>query len=516
MSSDQARLYRLTRPDGLGFFRRHSATQFALGCLAIALGLVAIVVHVIGLAPRIGLGLVGLLVLVLAVGRTPSGEDLLDVVGPAARFGWRHLRHRDRWAALLVPFRGDSLPPLFAGISLVDVEPNTDVGPHRDTGRRFARTGLVVDRADGSVSVVLRVHGEGFLLSDPREQDDRVAAFGSCLASLGREGSGICRVAWSQFSAPALFDDHHSYLHTAQRDEPDIAMRNAYLDLLDEAMPTATSTEVLVTLTATIAQVRTTDGRRRHDRRSRSHQDRLLVSATRLSEEARLFAAELDNAGLTTTGPLPAGAIAKVLRERLDPSTRPCLSRRGRTLVNALGLVTPDNGFPLCIEEHPRSVRTDDAWHRILRVAEWPRSAVRADWLASFLSAREVTRNFTVVFVPQPRRLARRQALAVATRVGASIDERESKGRRVGAEERRAQFAAEALDEELEAGAEMELVLGLVDVCANSATELEVAREHTMQVAADVGLELRNIELRQAEALVACLPIGRLVLGRAK
>ena len=510
MTTDQARLYRLTRPDGLGFFRRHSVTQFALGCLAIGLGLIATVVNVIGIPSRIGLGVVGLAVLVLSVGRTPAGEDLLDVIRPTSRFLWRHLRHRDQWAALLVPFRGDALPPLFAGITLVDLE------PAQARSSCLGRTGLIVDRADGSVSVVLRVHGEGFLLHDPQVQDDRVASFGACLASLARAESHVTRVAWSQFVAPATHDDHLGYLQATQRDEPDVLMRDAYHDLLDETLFSARTSEVLITLSASLADVRPTVERRDGHRRRASNQERLVTGARQLIDETELFVTELQNAGLVSSGPLPAGAIARALRERLDPGTRSSLSRRGRTLVDVLGLVTPDNGFPLCIEEHARSVRTDDCWHRLLRVAEWPRSAVQADWLANFLCEREVTRSFTVIFTPQSRRLARRQALAVATRVGANIDERETKGRRVGAEERRAQFAAEALDEELEGGAEMELVLGLVDVCATDEAELELASERTRQLAADVGLELRNVELRQGEALLVSLPMGRIVLGRAK
>ncbi len=509
MTTDQARSYRLTRPDGLGFFRRHSVTQFALGCLAIGLGLIVTVVNVIGTPSRIGLGIIGLAVLVLSVGRTHAGEDLLDVVRPTSRFLWRHLRHRDRWAALLVPFRGDALPPLFAGITLVDLE------PAQAASSRLGRTGLIVDRADGSVSVVLRVHGEGFLLHDPKDQDDRVASFGACLASLARAESHVTRVAWSQFVAPSIGDDHLDYLHATQRDEPDVLMRDAYHDLVDETLFGARSSEVLITLSASL-DVRQTAERRDGHRKKASNQERLITAARQLIDEAGLFVAELQNAGLSSSGPLPAGAIARALRERLDPGTRSSLSRRGRTLVDVLGLVTPDNGFPLGIEEHARSVRTDDCWHRLLRVAEWPRSAVQADWLANFLCEREVTRSFTVIFTPQSRRVARRQTLAVATRVGANIDERETKGRRVGAEERRAQFAAEALDEELEGGAEMELVLGLVDVCATSEAELEQASERTRQLAADVGLELRNVELRQGEALLASLPMGRIVLGRAK
>jgi hypothetical protein len=62
----------------------------------------------------------------------------------------------------------------------------------------------------------------------------------------------------------------------------------------------------------------------------------------------------------------------------------------------------------------------------------------------------------------------------------------------------------------------MELVLGLVDVTATSEGELERACDHTAAAAADAGIELRNVELRQGEALVASLPLGRGVLGRAR
>jgi hypothetical protein len=198
---------------------------------------------------------------------------------------------------------------------------------------------------------------------------------------------------------------------------------------------------------------------------------------------------------------------------RLDAINRSC---GDRSFGDVLGLVTPTNAFPVSVAEQRRSVVADDTWHRLFRVAEWPRVAVRADWLASFLCEAGVTRSFTVIFSPQSRRVARRQALAVATRVGATIDERESHGRRVGAEERRAQAAAEALDEELESGAGMELLLGLVDVTAECEESLSVACDRTVQAAANVGMELRPVELRQAEALVCSLPLGRVVLGRAR
>jgi len=232
-------LYRLTRPDGLGFFRRHSATQFGLGCLGIGLGLLGYVLHDAGIGPRIALGVVGVGVLLLGIGRTPSGEDAFDLVGPAARFAWRRARHRDEWAAALSEF--GKLPPLFAGIELLEVDLE-EARPHDRSrqgqtaaDRQLGRVGLVVDRADGVISMVLRVHGEGFMLADAGEQDGRVRAFGAALASIGREASPIVRVAWSQFSAALPLDSHLAYLASAKREVPDPEMHDAYVELLADA-----------------------------------------------------------------------------------------------------------------------------------------------------------------------------------------------------------------------------------------------------------------------------------------
>ncbi len=493
--------YRLTRPNGLGFVHRRSAAQFAICCAGIGLGLLGLVLAGAGISGRIALATAGVLLVGAGAGRTPGGEDLVALVEPLARFAARRATGRNRWSAALAPWRGAGLPPLFAGITLYDFDPT------RALGRNSGPVGLIADQGDGSVSLILRVHGEGFLLADAPERDARLAAFGDALASLAREESPVARVTWSQLVAPAPLAGHLAYLVQTSRAEPDEAIASSYGDLLTETARRAVSSEVLVTLTIALGRVRV--GRGEASERFSSAIDRLL-------EETELFSTALTRAGLFAIGPLPAGAIARALRDRLDPSARRRLERRGRSLADLAGLVTPENGFPLFVEEHRRFVATDESFHRVFRVAEWPRLSVRADWLAGFLCEQDVTRSFTVVFTPLGRRLARRQALAVATRVGASIDERELKGRRVGAEERRAQLAAEALDEELESGAEMELVVGLVDVTAESPDELLGQCERTCQSAANVGIELRPLDLRHAEALLAALPLGRVVPGRAR
>ena len=170
----------------------------------------------------------------------------------------------------------------------------------------------------------------------------------------------------------------------------------------------------------------------------------------------------------------------------------------------------------MSIEERSRrTLRVDDSFHRVFRVMEWPRTAVRADWMAGFLCAPDAVRSFTVIFVPQSRRIAKGQATTLATTAAAAVEDRVEHRKYVSAEQRRVQAAANALEEELEQGAGMELFVGLVGVVApSSEDELESACERTIQAAANCGMELRPVDFRQPAALAAVLPLGRGVTTR--
>ena len=291
-----ARHYRLTRPNGLGFIHRRSATQFAICCAGIGLGLLGLVVTGAGIGGRLGLAVAGMLLVGAGAGRTPGGEDLVSLLGPFARFSARRATNRQRWSAALAPWRGAGLPPLFAGIALYDFD------AERALGRSSGWVGLIADRADASLSLVLRIHGEGFLLTDAAEKDARLAAFGDALASLAREESPVSRVTWSQLVAPAPLDGHFAYLAQTSRAEPDEAIASSYGDLLKGTAQRAVSSEVLVTLTVAIGRARL--GRGEMSERFSSAIDRLL-------DEAELFSTALARAGLFAVGPLPAGAIAR-------------------------------------------------------------------------------------------------------------------------------------------------------------------------------------------------------------
>src|SRR6202035_4084282 len=66
--------------------------------------------------------------------------------------------------------------------------------------------GVVHDRAGRTLTAALSLRGRSFALLGPDEQDRRVGAWASVLASLAREGSPVHRVQWVAASFP---DDGH-------------------------------------------------------------------------------------------------------------------------------------------------------------------------------------------------------------------------------------------------------------------------------------------------------------------
>ena len=496
-TATEPRAYHLTRPDSLGFFKRRSGRQFAIGAGGVALIVVAIAAHRLPPGARVSLAVAGAFVVALAAARTLGGEDVIDLLTPVGRFALRALRRRHRFVAPLVPFvggEGAMIPPAFGGLALFDFDAMAELA------RAGGHIGIVHDKSDGTVSLALRVHGEGFLVAAPDEQDYRIDAWGQALAQFCREGHPVVRVAWSHWLAPAGIEEHRAWLEQSMRVDADENMLAAYEDVLAIAGRSATRSEVLVTISVATARTKLL---------AHHHGERLLAAIERLLDEADLFAGQLQRAGLVVSRPLPAGMLARAVRDRLDPTTMRRLDVRGRSLGELSGVVSPQNAFPLVTEETRTGLRADDSFHRAFRVAEWPRVAVRADWMAGFLCLPDVVRACSVVFLPESRRLARRQANALATKVGATIDEKQDHGRRVGAEERRAQAAVDALDEELESGAGMELFTGFVDVTSPSPEGLEAACEQVLQAAANAHLELRRLDFRHAEAVVCALPLGR-------
>jgi hypothetical protein len=416
------------------------------------------------------------------------------VLVPGVGLVGRRTVGRGRWArpSLLGDNSDQTLPPALRGLELIEAVDRP--------------IGVVRDRAEGTVSVVVRVRGHGFPLAAPAEQDSMLAAWGAALSPCAREQSPVCRVAWQEWAHPVNFDEHRSFLETAgvAHRAGDDAVAD-YLALIDEKAPLTIGHDVLVTLTVDQRRVRS----RRADR------SRLAVAVDTVLAEARLLTSRLEAAGLQVDGPLSGLDLAAAGRVRSDPGRAAQVATLTRSLAAAAGRGALEWG-PMVVEAEWRHVHVDGAYHRAFRVASWPRLPVPGDWLAGLLAGTHCTRTVTVVMEPVPMGRAARAADREVMAREADSELKERKGFRVNARERKRLADAERRERELSEGHAEFAFVGLVTVTAGSLDQLDDDCAAVEQAAAQCLLDLRPLDARHDLGWAAALPFGRTVsVGRA-
>lgn len=403
----------------------------------------------------------------------------------------RRVRHGRLWHAPLplVPSPSGgaaALPPWLAGLDVLEL-------PWR--GR--ITVGVVRDRVRHTLTALVRVTGPQFVVQPRAEQEHLLASWGDVLNQFAVERGAVVHLTWSDFAQRSGLDQHRAWLASIEPGERPAAAVESYRELLESAADTATTHEVVVSLTVARERV----GRRHRERGADAALERLMVTAT----ESLLRA--LRSAGLSAADPLAASEVHRLVRTRLDPSmARP--RAVGGTLVDRLGLDAAGSAGPLVAEADWRHLRLDGAWHRTWWIEVWPRLAMPPAWFEGFLSSGGITRAVTVVFCPVAAHQSRKRIERDLVKLETDATAREEKGRRVDARHRRATQALLDREQELVAGfAEMGYV-GLVTVTATSLDELEDHAEIVEQLARESGMELRLLDARQDVAWAAALPIG--------
>ncbi len=379
-------------------------------------------------------------------------------------------------------------PPLAGQVFLVAGE---------ETGRPVA---VVHDQKGDTYAASLRVAGRQFALVERGEQENLLAMWGDALAPFCQERGPVVEIRWSEWAAPAGMEEQHAYLAEHMIDDPQDPAVLSYRQLLRTTAPVATRHEVLVTVVLDGGRVKA---------RSNGAGDRQAVAIETLVNEMALLRVRLERAGLAASAPLAPRELARALRVRLDPTVIPTLDRRGRSLGDRAGLVEPADGGPLAATSRWNHWQVDGSFHRAFYFREWPRSEVGATWMSDLLLYGQAVRTVVVSYQPVPPRVSQRAITRQAAKLESDAEHRRKTGFRVGAQHRRAAVAVEEREEELVAGfAEFEYV-GLVSVSAATLEGLEKACDDVVQTSAGCGIELRQLDGRQGEAVGACLPLPR-------
>ena len=327
-----------------------------------------------------------------------------------------------------------------------------------------------------SASVTFALSGPRFGLVDGEEQARALGSWGQLLGALARESRELQRLQLTERIVPDDLAPHFAYLaEVADGAEPGaLATYRRELELL---AGTAVRHEVL--LTATLGK----SGRSGH--------------ADVVSSECVRLANLLDSAGFVGR-PLDTVALASTIRSILDPE----------------GEVVRDEGAP---SHAPQAWRaswstcvTDSGHHASFEASGLPRLPVGPEWAWPLVLAEPpVTRRTLALHLElaRPDLAIRRAERAVLSQEG---DEamRERWGFRSGARQDQAHDAALAREVELATGfADARFAL-VVTVSAKDEQALGESCRALVSQAAQSHVELRRCYGRQADALVASLPLG--------
>lgn len=382
-----------------------------------------------------------------------------------------------------------SLPPELADLDMLEVPYGQD------------EVGVIRDRRAGSFTAVIAVRAGAFGLRDPAEQERKLDAWGTVLASSGRDGSPVRRLQWIERTLPAQGDELASHLQ-AERDRTvplDSNLVRSYIELLESAAPATQEHEILVAL-----QIDQRRGARELKRLGGGEE----AACELLMREAESLAERLSIAEVTVFGVLRPRQYAELIRDGFDPYGRQGRARAALRDGSREG-VDPAMMGPLADETSWSYYRSDSAVHTTYWIAAWPRSDVGPTFLTPLLMQSAALRTVAVTIEPIPYRVAMRKAEAAHTAEVAEEIQRERQGFMTTARVRRRQQATARREEELADGhAEMRFA-GYITVSGRSIEDLDRTASDVEHAAQLARLELQRLYGEQDSGFAFTLPLCR-------
>jgi hypothetical protein len=336
--------------------------------------------------------------------------------------------------------------------------------------------GVAHDVRARTLTAALSLRGSSFALLGPDEQDRRVGAWASVLASLAREGSPVHRVQWVASSFPDRGQGVRSYLEDQGDPDAPSACTASYESLLDDMDSHACAHDVVL-----VVQVRQTKS--------------VEAGCATLAREVASIGRLLGDADVVVESILTAGDLAHHLRRTYEGQAMDDVS-------------VEHDPWPMAMEEAWSTVRVDGMVHATYWVAEWPRVEVRSDFLAPLLlgSARSA---LAVVMEPLGPDTAIRKVEASRTADLADAELRRRGGFMSTARHARESEVLARREAELAEGHASFRYSGYITISAPDHAELAAACEIVQHAAGQSRLALRRLYGDQASAYTCTLPLCR-------
>jgi hypothetical protein len=419
---------------------------------------------------------IGLLLGVLALRWQPDAAGVVAAIGILVLFG----------ALATVPVAsrtGDEWLPVTVcwAVRRVGWPGRRPLGTFR--GLRLLQTGwhgmgVIHDSRARTLTAALAVRGRSFALLGADEQDRRVGAWSSVLASLAREGSPVHRVQWVAATFPDDGRGVRDYVASAADPGASSACSASYESLLEDMDSHACAHDLVLAV-----QVRVTKS--------------IEVGCAALARELGSLVRQLGDAEVQVDAVLGSDALACCMLRSYEP-----------VAASAGSDWSEGDPWPMAMEERWSSVRVDGMVHATFWVAEWPRVEVRSDFLAPvLLGATRAT--LAVVMAPLGSDVALRKVEASRTADLADAELRRRGGFVSTARQARESEVLARREAELAEGHASFRYSGYLTVSAPSAEELESVVDAVQHVAGQSRLALRRLYGDQASAYTCTLPFCR-------
>ena len=350
---------------------------------------------------------------------------------------------------------------------------------------------LVHDPASHLLVAVARVSHRAFVLQDPADQQRRVHGWGRVLAGAARS-TGIARIQVLEQTLP----DHGEGLADwwARHGIDDGSwVAGTYRELLAAAGPTGerhlTTISLALDLRQAASQVRAAGGG-------------LAGAARVLHRDMTALGRALATADLAPVQWLGSEDLTGLVRTAYDPHLAGGIDHAGNGRLADAG--------PMAMVEDWDTLRADSAWHAVLWISEWPRTAVHPGFLAPLVLSGGVRRAFSLVCQPVPTDRATREVRRRKTEHLADTAQRTRLGQVTDVRDTAEYHDVLQQEADLAAGHALVRYTGLLAVSAPTRDTLDAAVADIEQAAIQASRETRRLVGQQARAFAAAaLPLCR-------
>lgn len=353
---------------------------------------------------------------------------------------------------------------------------------------------MVLDRHDKTLRVTAAVQGGSFLLDEVAEKNSKGNGFAQLLSTVGAaDGVKLIQVLLRGM-ADAGADRYRYWANNRVQTGLGGPAQASYRDLLRQSASFTERHESTITLVVDLKKVKSA---------VRSYGGGKTGAAAVMRQRMSTLEGALSAAGLKLRGWLTKDDLAATIRCAYDPAAAT------RLQVHPEQVEDLEDAGPMAVDGGWTQVRTDSAFHKVMRIAKWSREKSEIGFLEKVIMVPETVVAVSFLYRPVPAAQAAKDAHRENSREVEAQKDRQKAGKTSTVVNQMDQLQAVEHLADLNRGfADMDHCV-LVTVSAPNEEALAKGVENVRSEGRKVKAELRTVICQQDELFeAATMPLG--------